>query len=42
MEGTQYTLVVNIMIGLVAAYFIIELLLNLNDVDNDTSNILLL
>ena len=42
MEGAQYTLVVNIMIGLVAAYFIIELLLNLNDVDNDTSNILLL
>ena len=42
MEGTGYTVVVSIMIGLAVAYFIIEILLILNDVDNDTSNILLL
>lgn len=42
MEGTGYTVVVSIMIGLAVAYFIIEILLLLNDVDNDTSNILLL
>ncbi|AKP50893.1 hypothetical protein [Cyclobacterium amurskyense] len=42
MEGTGYTVVVSIMISLAAAYFIIEILLMLNNVDNDTSNILLL
>tara|TARA_R110002050_G_scaffold19487_1_gene56027 strand:+ start:726 stop:1118 length:393 start_codon:yes stop_codon:yes gene_type:complete len=42
MEGTGYTVVVSIMISLAVAYFIIEILLMLNNVDNDTSNILLL
>jgi len=42
MEGMEYIVVVSIMIGLAVAYFIIEILLLLNDVDNDTSNILLL
>jgi hypothetical protein len=38
----QYALVVNIMIGFVVVYFVIEILLNLNDIDNDTSNMVLL
>lgn len=42
MEGAQYLLVVDIMIGFAVVYFIIEILLNLNDIDNDTSNVLLL
>ncbi|GEO23563.1 hypothetical protein [Cyclobacterium qasimii] len=42
MEGSQYTIVVSIMIGLTVAYFIIEILLLLNDIDNDTTNVLLL
>lgn len=42
MESTGYTIVVSIMIGLALSYFIIEIMLILNDVDNDTSNVLLL
>ena len=42
MEGAQYIFVINIMIGIALVYFIIEILLMLNDIDNDTSNILLL
>lgn len=42
MESTGYTIVVNIMIGLALAYFIIEIMLILNDVEDDTSNVLLL
>lgn len=42
MEGAQYLLVIYVMIGLVVAYVILEILLNLNDIDSDTSNILLL
>lgn len=42
MESTGYTIVVSIMIGLALTYFIIEIMLILNDVDNDTSNVLLL
>lgn len=42
MDSPQYLLVIYIMIGLIVAYFIVEILLNLNDIDNDTSNLLLL
>ncbi|WP_162343152.1 hypothetical protein [Cyclobacterium salsum] len=42
MEGAQYLLVIYVMIGLVVAYLIVEIFLNINDIDNDTSNILLL
>ena len=35
MESTGYTIVVSIMIGLALSYFIIEIMLILNDVDND-------
>jgi hypothetical protein len=41
MDSSQYSLVVDIMIGLAIAYFVLEVLLNLNDIDNDTSNLLL-
>lgn len=41
MDSAQYSLVVDIMIGLAIAYFVLEVLLNLNDIDNDTSNLLL-
>jgi hypothetical protein len=41
MDYSQYTLVVNIMMGFAVAYFVLEVLLNLNDIDNDTSNLLL-
>lgn len=41
MDSSQYTLVVNIMAGFAIVYFILEILLNLNDIDNDTSNLLL-
>lgn len=41
MDSSQYALVVDIMIGLAVAYFVLEVLLNLNDIDNDTSNLLL-
>ncbi|WP_375583383.1 hypothetical protein [Cyclobacterium xiamenense] len=42
MDSAQYFLVIDIMIGLFAAYVILEILLNVNGIDNDTSNLLLL
>ncbi|WP_154859536.1 hypothetical protein [Cyclobacterium xiamenense] len=42
MDSTQYLLVIDIMIGLAVAYVVLEILLNVNGIDNDTSNLLLL
>ncbi|MEX0883175.1 MAG: hypothetical protein WDZ72_06845 [Cyclobacteriaceae bacterium] len=42
MENIQYISVVNIMIGIAVAYFVLEILLILNNIGNDTSNLLLL
>lgn len=41
-EGAPYISVVNIMIGITITYFVLEILLMLNEIDQDTSNILLL
>jgi len=38
----QYELVKTIMIVFAVVYFLLEILLNINDIDNDTSNVILL